>query len=87
MDELRRLRDGSPESALARDFAVRYGDSGSIYHNALLVDCIAERALIYLFLELNLVSAAGLRKIVRELDLDVAYLSRRLADNRRRDVL
>ncbi len=51
--------------------------------NALKVPCIAERALVYLYAEQNLLSAEQLRAIVRDLGLDRAYLERRLADNRR----
>jgi thymidine kinase len=85
-EELTRLRDGSQDSALARDFASRYGED-TLHHNALLVDCIAERALIYLFVELNLVSAEQVRTFVADLGLNRDYMRRRLNDNRRRDVL
>jgi thymidine kinase len=51
--------------------------------NALKVPCIAERALVYLYAEQNLLSAAQLRDAVRDLGLDRDYLMRRLADNKR----
>jgi thymidine kinase len=51
--------------------------------NALLIPCLAERALAFLFAEQNLISEVLLRKIVRRLQLDTEFLSRRLADNRR----
>ena len=51
--------------------------------NSLLVPCIAERALVYLYAEQNLLSAEQLRFLIRELALDKDYLSRRLSDNRR----
>lgn len=51
--------------------------------NALRVPCIAERALVYLFAEQNLLAAEQVRSIVSDLGLDRAYLMRRLADNRR----
>ena len=50
---------------------------------ALRVPCLAERALCYLFAEQNLLSEYLLRRIVRRLQLDTAFLMRRLADNRR----
>ncbi|PKL23299.1 MAG: thymidine kinase [Spirochaetae bacterium HGW-Spirochaetae-3] len=50
---------------------------------ALLVPCIAEKALCYLFAEQNLLSADQLRRIVSDLGLDREYLGRRLSDNRR----
>ncbi len=51
--------------------------------NALMVPCLAERALAFLFAEQNLISEVLLRRIVRRLQLDTEFLSRRLADNRR----
>ncbi|HTX72984.1 MAG TPA: thymidine kinase [Rectinemataceae bacterium] len=50
---------------------------------SLRVPCIAERALVYLYAEQNLLSADQLRSIARDLGLDREYLARRLADNRR----
>jgi thymidine kinase len=51
--------------------------------NALKVPCIAERALVYLFAEQNLLSAEQLRGAVADLGLDREFLMRRLSDNRR----
>lgn len=51
--------------------------------NALKVPCIAERALVYLYAEQNLLSADQLRATVADLGLDRDFLSRRLSDNRR----
>lgn len=51
--------------------------------NALAVPLLAERALCYLFAEQNLISEVLLRRLVRRLQLDTDYLSRRLTDNRR----
>jgi thymidine kinase len=51
--------------------------------NALRVPCIAERALVYLFAEQNLLSAAQLAGAASDLGLDRDYLMRRLADNHR----
>lgn len=50
---------------------------------SLRVPCIAERALCYLYAEQNLLPVETLRRLTAELDLDRAYLSRRLEDNRR----
>lgn len=85
--ELRLINERSPDSQLFRDFASRYDMTDSLHGNALLVDCIAERALLYLYVELNLVSAEQMRTLVEQLDLNVEYLRKRLADNRRNDVL
>ncbi|HEY9053577.1 MAG TPA: thymidine kinase [Rectinemataceae bacterium] len=51
--------------------------------NALLVPCIAERALVYLYAEQNLLSADQVSYLVDNLGLDKEFLSRRLSDNRR----
>jgi thymidine kinase len=51
--------------------------------NALLVPCIAERALCYLYAEQNLLSMDQLLYLVNKLKLDRDYLSQRLRDNRR----
>ncbi len=50
---------------------------------ALDVPCIAERALVYLYAEQNLLSVDQLRTIVASLGLDRDYLRKRLSDNRR----
>ena len=50
---------------------------------ALKVPLLAERAVVYLFAEQNLLSAEQTRGMVERLDLDREYLSRRLADNKR----
>lgn len=49
----------------------------------LRVPCLAERALVFLYAEANLLSQEQLRKIARDLGLDQEYLAKRLADNRR----
>ncbi len=85
--ELGRLASDIQSSALYTDFTERYARQGQFNMRALEVDCIAERALIYLFVEQNLVSAEQLRSLTDELRLDRDYLSRRLADNRRGELL
>ncbi len=59
------------------------GERDNLTKNALLVPCLAERALAFLFAEQNLISEVLLRRIVRRLQLDTDFLSKRLADNRR----
>ncbi len=51
--------------------------------NALLVPCIAEKAILYLHLEQNLVSIDQMRYLAGELRLDREYLSQRLSDHGR----
>ena len=85
--ELRAIRSSIVSSELHRDFARRYGGADSLHMNALKVDCIAERAIVYLFVELNLLSVDQVRSLATDLDLDTGFLERRLADNKRTDVL
>jgi len=51
--------------------------------NSLRPACIAEKALLFLFAEQNLVSTDLFVRLVRDLELDRDYLRRRLADCRR----
>ena len=51
--------------------------------NALKVPCIAEKALIYLFAEENLLAEDQLKHLSEELNLDLDYISKTLEDNRR----
>ena len=51
--------------------------------NALNVPLIAEKALIYLFAEQNLVTEEQMKSLTRDLALDTDYMSRTLSDNRR----
>ena len=51
--------------------------------NSLKPQYIAEKALMFLFNEQNLVSEDLLIRIVNDLELDRAYMARVLADNRR----
>ncbi len=84
--ELRLLREDIYSSALARHFAEKYNrnsDSEKVNHNALLAPNIAEKALIYLFVEQNLIGEQVLVKLSRELALDDTYINKRLEDNGR----
>lgn len=60
---------------------------GEIMMNSLRVACIPEKALLFLFAEQNLVANDMFLRLVRELELDVDYLKRRLADCGRAAVL
>ena len=55
--------------------------------NSLRVSCIAEKALLFLFTEQNLVPNDLFLRLASELSLDRAYLRRRLSDCRRVSVL
>ena len=50
---------------------------------ALRVPCIAEKALVYLYAEQNLIGAEQMKRLIREMELDDGYVRKRLADNRR----
>jgi len=85
--ELKALSGSVTGSLLYKDFAERYTGEAAFNMNALKVDCLAERALLYLFVEQNLVSTEQLRMLTREVGLDTDYMTRRLSDNRRSDAL
>ena len=81
--ELAALRSAPERSELHRSFRDLYGSAERIMMNALRVPCIAEKALIYLYAEQNLLAREQLQELLRDLELDAAYLRSRLADNRR----
>jgi thymidine kinase len=58
-------------------------DPQPVCMNSLLVPALAEKALIYLYVEQNLVSRDQIVTLVNELNLDRDYLTGRLKDNRR----
>ena len=51
--------------------------------NSLLVPYIAEKALIYLYSEQNLVTEEQMKTLAADLELDRSYMADTLADNRR----
>ena len=75
--ELGRLRDEPAASLLAHSLE----RSDEVCRNTLLVPCLAERALVYLAHERNLLDEGALHSLVSRLGLDLPFLSRRLADN------
>ena len=60
----------------------QFGHS-TVIMNSLKVPCLAEKALLFLFVEQNLVSADLFRTLTEELDMDREYLKQRLEDNGR----
>jgi thymidine kinase len=83
-EELALLAGARERSALHGHLHERYpGPEGEIMRNALLVPCIAEKALIYLYAEQNLLSREQAAELTRELTLDAEYIGRRLQDNGR----
>lgn len=83
--ELAAMQDNIEHSELFRTFKAEYLDCAAPspeQMHALHVPCIAERALIFLFTEQNLLSADQMRKLVKELHLNKDYLNKRLSDNK-----
>jgi len=81
--ELNALAGNIGESRLYSSLKSRYVDCASpcpVQMNSLVVPCIAERAIAYLYAEQNLLSADQVLYLVEELALDKEYLSRRLSD-------
>ena len=76
-DELRFLRDAPQSSRLAQSLV----GAGVVCQNTLRVPFLAERALVYLAHERNLLDEKALHELVRRLELDRPFLGRRLADN------
>ncbi len=85
-DELALLAGRRKQSALCRHLEERYGDGGpdgEVMIASLAVPCIAEKALVYLYAEQNLLSREQAAGLTRDLRLDEAYIARRLQDNGR----
>lgn len=84
-DELRAIKYETGKSELYRHLNERYHDDPEqrININALKVDFIAEKALVYLFVEQNLITEEVLLSLVEDLDLDRQYMEKTLLDNRR----
>jgi thymidine kinase len=83
-EELGRIKGDLERSLLYKSFC---GTDDEIRMNSLRVSCIAEKALLYLFTEQNLLPNELFIQFVKELDLDRDYLHRRLSDCRRTSVL
>lgn len=84
--ELAAINDNLEHSELYKTFKAEYLDSANPSPermNALRISCIAERALVFLFAEQNLLSADQMKQLVKMLHLNKDYLDRRLSDNKR----
>jgi thymidine kinase len=83
-EELRRIKWDMEESRLYRDLSTRTEEAPrEMCMNSLKVPNIAEKAVMFLFAEQNLLTEEVVRSLVDELSLDREYISRTLADNRR----
>lgn len=83
--EIENLKYNIRKSELYKNTCNRYkgNPNEEIYFNSLKPDYIAEKALMFLFNEQNLVSEDLLVRFVNELSLNREYMTRTLADNRR----
>ncbi|RKX78823.1 MAG: thymidine kinase [Spirochaetes bacterium] len=84
--ELILLKDNPHQSSLYSSLKENHMDINEpqpVCLNSLLVPALAEKALIYLFVEQNLVSRDQIIALVSDLNLDREYLKGRLRDNRR----
>nr|MDA3808835.1 thymidine kinase [Spirochaetaceae bacterium] len=84
--ELEHLKNNIEKSVLYKNITEPISgtfDLKSMNLNSLKVPYIAEKALVYLYAEHNLIKEELFRSIIRELDLDVKYLMIRLSDNKR----
>ena len=85
-EELHHMKYDMEQSILYEHLYEQYSDPDAedyVCMNALLPSCIAERALIYLFAEQNLIPEELLISLVDELGLDREYMKKILSDNRR----
>lgn len=85
--ELRLLKESTADSALAGHFMEKFGkmetEAARTNMNALLVPCIAEKAILYLFLEQNLLREDQVLALAAELSLDRDYLETTVLHNGR----
>lgn len=83
--ELEDLKYKIDSSKLAENLKLRYSDDENmeVYMNSLKPDFIAEKALMYLFNEQNLISEELMVRLVNELNLDKLYMTKTLSDNKR----
>ena len=83
--EIEALKYHMNKSQLYRNIASKYkgNPNEEVYMNCVKPDYIAEKALMFLFNEQNLVSEDMLIRLVNELNLNRQYMSKVLADNRR----
>lgn len=84
-EEMHALKHDITASALFSHMQRRYGErpDAQIFMNALKPGCLAEKALIFLFCEQNLLAEDLLVRLVYELELDRAYMTKVLSDNLR----
>ena len=84
-EELFNIKNDLPASELYKKLHSQYDNEGDqrVNLNALKVPLIAERALIFLYGEQNLLTEDQLIRLVERLELNRDYLTQTLANNRR----
>ncbi len=85
-EELQLLRDNPAASALGRSLKTIHMDRADpqpVCMNAMRVPCLAERALLYLYVEQNLVGGATMKTLINSLNLERDFINQRLSDSRR----
>ena len=86
LKELKRLKNQVEQSELYGHLNKKFIKSENprpIMMNALKVSCVAEKALIYLFAEENIISAGQTQYLAREIGGDMGYINERLVENRK----
>jgi thymidine kinase len=86
LEELGNLKTNIEKSLLYKnleEMTTQKNQDGTIMMNSLRVSCIAEKALIYLYAEQNMLTSYQLKQFVEDLELDRRYMQKTLADNRR----
>jgi len=86
LEELKAMKNNIEKSELFNHFIERFikvENPQPIMMNALKVSMIAEKALIYLFDEENILSLGQIKYLAKELDADMDYINERLLENKR----
>jgi len=84
--ELRNIKQAIKKTEIYRSFEEQYlanENRNPVMMNALKVDCIAEKALLYLFVEENSLSYDQMNHIASAIGADMEYIHERLRENNR----
>jgi thymidine kinase len=86
LQELKYMKYTIEKSEIYGHFEDRFNKPGNkipVMMNALKPECIAEKALLYLFSEENVLSLDQMKYLAKEIDGDMDYINERLVENRR----
>jgi thymidine kinase len=86
LTELRNIKQAIKRTEIYRSFEEQYltnENRNPVMMNALKVDCIAEKALLYLFVEENSISYDQMNHIASAIGADMEYIHERLRENNR----